>query len=245
MDSNTYAVCYAAGTGLANDTTWRDSYVRVKISKMESISAHSLTHKTNCQIARVGGTYESWDGNAYQTVQVADLELTYSGSLDNQKWVSLVNQALDESQPCDSGAVATGSAGTAYSGVLQPAGASSKMVSVDTLGMSTTLTFAVCYAETNGTAADNTWADSGIRLTVSKVTSVEYGEAHSSLPVRTWRSTNIMAATNRLPQVAGAQITYVGDLGNAEWLSIVDASQNSNNPCVAGASAAHAEGTGY
>ena len=125
------------------------------------------------------------------------------------------------------------------------ASASSSVVTVDTLGMSTTLTFAVCYAETDGAATDSTWADSGIRLTVSKVTSVEYGEAHSSLPVRTWRSTNIMAATSRLPQVAGAQITYVGDLANAQWLSVVDASQNSNNPCVAGASAASAAGTGY
>ena len=186
---------------------------------MESISAHLVTHKTYGQIARVGGTDQSWDGLAYETVQVADLELTYSGSLGNQKWVSLVDQTLNTNQPCDLGTTATGSAGTAYSGVLQ-AGASSKVVTVDTLGMSTTLTFAVCYAETDGTATDNTWADSGIRLTVSKVTSVEYGEAHSSLPVRTWRSTKIMAATNRLPQVVNAQITYVGDLAAAEWLSL-------------------------
>jgi hypothetical protein len=64
---------------------------------------------------------------------------------------------------------------------------------------------------------------------VSKVTGVEYGEVHSSLPVRTWRSTSIMAATNRLPQMAGAEITYVGSLASAQWLSVVDVSQNSNN----------------
>ena len=136
-------------------------------------------------------------------MQVVDLDLTYAGSLGNQKWVSLVDQSLNTNQTCDSGAVAAANAGSAYSGVL-PAPAASSVVTVDTLGMDTTLTFAMCYAETDGTSTDTTWADSGIRLTVSKVTSVEYGEVHSSLPVRTWRSTNIMAATNRLPQVAGA-----------------------------------------
>ena len=55
-DSNTYTVCYAAyGDGSSTDTTWRDSYVRFKISKMESLSAHSVTHKTDGQIAHLTG----------------------------------------------------------------------------------------------------------------------------------------------------------------------------------------------
>ena len=132
----------------------------------------------------MGGTYQSWDGSAYQTVQVADLELTYSGSLSNQSWVSLVDHTLNTisqgtvssaPQPCDSGSVAAHTAGSAYSGVL-PAPASSKVVTVDTLQMSTTLTFAVCYAEVDGTSSDSTWADSGIRLTVSKIDYILYND---------------------------------------------------------------------
>ena len=172
QDDPTYTVCYAAGSGDSSDTTWRDSYVRLKISKIESLAAHMVTHYTDGQIARVGGTYQSWDGSAYQTVDVADLELTYSGSLSQAMWVSLVDQTLNSMQPCDSASEAAGSAGVAYSGPSQAAGGS-KVVTVDTLGMSTTLIFAVCYAEGSGDSSDTTWADSGIRLTVSKVTSVE------------------------------------------------------------------------
>merc|ERR1719446_1388530 len=43
-----------------------------------------------------------------------------------------------------------------------------------------------------------------------------------------------MAATNRLPQVANTVVTYVGDLDNAKWVSLVDSTLNSNNPCVEG-----------
>ena len=64
-----------------------------------------------------------------------------------------------------------------------------------------------------------------------------------------------MAATNRLPQVPNAQITYVGDLGSDNWLSVVDASkyttsssdfhENNFNPCVSGTDAAHSATTQY
>ena len=47
-----------------------------------------------------------------------------------------------------------------------------------------------------------------------------------------------MAATNRLPQVADTVVTYVGDLDNSKWVSLVDSTLNSNNPCVEGSVAA-------
>ena len=133
-----------------------------------------VAHRTNGQIPRLGGTDELWDGAVYQTVAVADLELTYSGSLAQQQWVSLVDQRFNSDQPCALGSVAAGrsigvSAASDASDVLAAA-SSSRVVTVDTLQMSATLIFAVCYAETDGTSSDSTWADSGIRLTVSKVT---------------------------------------------------------------------------
>ena len=39
---------------------------------------------------------------------MADLELTYSGSLANQKWVSLVDDTLNSNFPCALGSVAAG-----------------------------------------------------------------------------------------------------------------------------------------
>jgi hypothetical protein len=117
-------------------------------------------------------------------------------------------------------------------------------VTFDTTGLSTSAVFAVCYTDALGTTSA-TWVDSGIRLTVSKVVSITYG-----LPSRTMVSTNVAAATNRLPQTAATVITYAGDLAAGSWLSLVDASLNSdnpdvvqrqNNPCVYGVEAAAAE----
>ena len=108
-----------------------------------------------------------------------------------------------------------------------------------TASMATSYTYAVCYTEAVG---DTTapWTDSGIRLQLSKITTIQYGTASQSFPVRNMLSTNLAAAINRLPQVANTPITYTGDLANNMYLSIVASSLNGNNPCVEGTHAAAA-----
>jgi hypothetical protein len=223
--SKTFAVCYAEVDGTATDSTWRDSYVRVKISKIETFSSHSITHKTDGSIAKTSA-----------------LKMTYGGSHNFNRWVSLVDKTLNNNFPCALGSVAATAAAalaspptSAYSGVVR-AGLADKDVIIDTTKMSSSLTFALCYAESTGLAAD-TWTDTGIRLTVSKI-NLKYGPASTSFPVREWHSPNIMPAINRLPQVAARQVTYYGELDNYKWLSFVDAALNGNNPCVFGAVAA-------
>jgi hypothetical protein len=76
------------------------------------------------------------------------------------------------------------------------------------------------------------WADTGIRLQVSKITTIQYATRSTSFPVREWISTNAMLATNRIPNMQNAILTYFGDLDAYKWLAVVDASLNSNNPCV-------------
>jgi hypothetical protein len=214
-ESKTFAVCYAETDGSTTDSTWRDSYIRLQMSKIQSISSHLVTHTTTGQIA-----------------SVSSLELTYAGSLGNNKWVSLVDSTLSSNLPCSVGTVAAASAGTSHSGVVQ-AGATDKVVKpVDTTVMSTAKTFAVCYTEAGG-GTSATWIDTGIRLTLSKITSLQYGT-----PSRTMTSTNVAAAVNRLPQVANMKLTYVGDLAASKWVSLVDSALNGNNPCISAAIAA-------
>ena len=40
--SQTYAVCYAEISGTVNDLSWRDSYIRLKITKLQSVSSHKV-----------------------------------------------------------------------------------------------------------------------------------------------------------------------------------------------------------
>merc|ERR1712100_327782 len=102
--------------------------------------------------------------------------------------------------------------------------------------MHSSTVFAVCYAETDGTDTDS-WVDTGLRLTVSKII-FHYGPYSTSFPVRQWLSPNVMPAINRMPQVADAIITYVGELADAKYIAMIDASLNGNNPCVDGGTAA-------
>ena len=51
-----YAVCYSTGDGSASDETWADSYIRLKISHVESISHHSARHTTWGHLPNTAGT---------------------------------------------------------------------------------------------------------------------------------------------------------------------------------------------
>ena len=100
------------------------------------------------------------------------------------------------------------------------------------------------------TAVTGVWEDSGIRVTLSAVTELLYASSHSgpsdkpdTMPRH---MTSDPKATNRLPRYSAVTLTYVthdlsymaGSAGQESWISIVDASLNSNNPCVLGTFAA-------
>merc|ERR1712100_494864 len=154
--TKTFTICYAETSGSNTDTSWRDSHVRVRISKIHTFSAHSVTHKTYGSLAKTPA-----------------LEITYAGSLAASMWVSMVDATLNSNFPCASGTVAAQAAGalnsppnSPSSGVDQADG--SKVVTFDTTKMHSSTVFAVCYAETGGTQTDS-WVDTGLRLTVSKI----------------------------------------------------------------------------
>ena len=92
--------------------------------------------------------------------QVANVLLTYAGSLEASKWVALVDSTLNSGTPCV-GATAAASAGNTQSGSIQASG--SNVVTIPQ-GSSPTLldfskSFAVCFANNDGTDTD-AWTDS-------------------------------------------------------------------------------------
>ena len=148
-ETKLYAVCYAETSGSNTDRSWRDSLIRLRISKMEGLESHGIKHLTNGQIAREGNTIE-YIRNAVITGVVKQLHLTYSGSLSDGAYVSMVDETGNNNFPCASGTNATASVSATSSGVQQATG---KVVTFDTKAMSTATTFAVCYTEGDGTAA--------------------------------------------------------------------------------------------
>ena len=146
----------------------------------------------------------------------------------------MVDQTFNSDFPCQYASIAAASADSTHSGAKQ---AQSKIVTFDTTGLSTSIVFAVCYLE-SGTA----WKDSGVRFTISKISTIQWGTYSTSNPIRVMTSTNVAAATNRLPQVANAAVlTYVGDLATGKFISLVDQTitgLNGNDPCVSGLTAA-------
>ena len=116
--------------------------------------------------------------------------------------MALVDQVLNSNFPCADGNVAAAGADSLHSGVAQ---GSSSVVTYDTTGMSTAKTFAVCYTEGDGTSSAS-WVDSAIRITVAKVSSIEFGNPARIL-------TNIMASSSTMPKSDTiVSFTYVGVL---------------------------------
>ena len=215
--SNLYSVCYAEVDGSIFDTSWRYTGIQVRTTLIESISSHSVQHRTFGQIAAH-----------------SSLQLVYGGILAMYKWLSIVDSSLNGNNPCALGTVAGSASDTTHSGPLR-GGAFTKIVQVDTTQLLKTSSFAVCYTEAVGDTTAS-WIDSGLRLTISKVSSLQYGT-----PSRSMTSANIAAATNRLPQAINMVVTYLGDLGRQKWLSLVDSTLtglNGNDPCVSSAVAA-------
>ena len=85
-------------------------------------------------------------------------------------------------------------------------------------------TYAVCYTAIGGTTSDN-WSDSQIRVRVSKLRVItSYGVNHKT--------------QGSIPNHAVLTVRYGGTLLHDRWISFVDATINSNNPCADGRYAA-------
>lgn len=208
-----FAICYAEGDGSASDSTWRDSYIRMGVTKLYQVMSLQVTHTT-------------WG----QVDSRPQLPITLSGGLADDSTVSLVESTLNNGQPCESSSAAA-AADSQHSG---PVKSSSYQATLDTSSMDTASEYAVCYAEGTGTTADTSWSDSGIRLTLSRVSEIFYG-----LPQRSF--TTVSSTTERrLPRADGVVFHYAGLLPGGNRFSLVRETLENNNPCMTASHAAHA-----
>jgi hypothetical protein len=97
--------------------------------------------------------------------QVANVQLTYGGTLPAAKWVALVDSTVNSGTPCvGAQAAAVDAPSMRSSGSVQASGA--KVVTIpqhdsdQQQQLNDEKSFAVCFAETDGTATDATWTDS-------------------------------------------------------------------------------------
>jgi hypothetical protein len=213
--NTTFAVCYAETSGGTGDSTWRDSYIRVQTSKISAVVAYKVSHRTYGHIAAH-----------------SSLELSILGSLANNSWISVVDQTFNSNQPCI-GAHAAATPDTRHTGSKQAQG---PIVSLNTAKLQSSSAYALCYATENGTSNDGTWRDSGIRVTVPKLTKISFGT-----PSRDIYSDSTGLIAKLVPRAADTLLTYTGDLGNHKWVSIVDHTRASFDPCRSGSEVVHAK----
>ena len=224
---------------------WRDSYIRLRVTKLYSLSQNlgkwpgiagsTITHKQFGQLPYMG---DGWTG----------LDITMDGSLAADAWISLVDSTelstatvahgVTYYHPCTTASFAGAPADSTHSGPVQ---ANSSVIStLDTTILDpNSKTYALCYAEGGtGDATGYAWKDSGMRFTISKIQKVQYSSGHVGTPQKDIDS--VFRMTNRLPQKEYTTITYVGDaqLSSGLWFSIVRANDDStavthnNNPCM-------------
>lgn len=207
LDSaKTFAACYSDGNDAS--ATWYDSGIRVKVSRIFTIEAYDVKHRTE-------GTLPSH----------SSLTMRYDGPLLYDRWISLVDETLNGNDPCGLGTVAASPKDAAHSGSRL---ATDNVFEVDTASLSATIIFAVCYAQSGGIASSQ-WQDTGIRLKRSKVTGVTYGVDTDRFGVGFARTTvnpnpddNRNLAVDKIPQIANVKLEYQGDLDNDMWISLVD-----------------------
>lgn len=233
-----YTICYnGSGVGVGvTGTRWYNSFIQVSISQITSVGHHNLLHYTQ-------GHTASSDA----------VGMRYHGSLAVNAILSLVDEELS----CNT---AASSISQTYPGMSHATGqtsglqtAAGKQVTFNTRYLDVHKNYAVCY----GTDS-NVMYDSGIRLTVSTVSRLEYNydqyTAYSSIATgqfaRYMYSYNVAqlgcgsdscgsdtgpAPTNRLPTPGGDRkfAMYGPNMLSKEAVAIiVDASKNGNNPCM-------------
>jgi len=206
-----FAVCYAEGDGSTSDTTWHDSYIRMKVSKLYQIVSKRVPHYTWGQID-----------------SMPNLNVTLAGGLLSNSTAALVEASLNSGFPCAPSEAAS-PADALHSG---PSQGSNSHAILDTSAMSTTVEYAVCYAEGSGSALDTSWRDSGIRVTLSPVDRILYG-----YPQRWFDSTTI-GIDRLLPRGKDVAFSYTGTLPSGSF-SLVNENIESYNPCMTASEAAH------
>ena len=146
---DTYAVCYTEGDGSDTDAGWRDSYIRLKLSKIAHIMASDMTVTTRGLLANV-----------------PSLRIDWVGSLGFQKHLSLVDITENSGVPCDNayaGASSHPTGSSAQSGQVQ-ADASAEVVWIDATDLNGNGNmYTVCYSDDGG-GTNGRWIDSGLRL---------------------------------------------------------------------------------
>lgn len=253
-----FAVCYGEGGGAANTLeTWRDSYVRLKITELQSLITVGVTHKTTGQIPNV--------------VSTDQLRFNYVGTLDHSKYLSFVDASANSGLPCVGAYAGKSPAGfshaqlsawgdaTTNSGVRQAVTSKKFVEDFDTSYMDTSKTFALCYTDSiTGGATSATWADSGLRVTLPKVYNVQFSsqtdgpallgnantkdglcrpgissvacnEKYDTMPRG---QTSNPLPTNTFPRGTAATLMYRGALALGKTLSLVATDSYGQNPCI-------------
>jgi hypothetical protein len=228
-----YAVCYAKTTGTNKDDSWRDSYVRVKVTRMNQLIVGGVEIVTTGQIPNV--------------IAEEKFKYTYAAPMAAGKFVAFVDASLNVGLPCVTSTVTAGTTIETHSGAKQAQTNTRDITEFNTTGMATGRTYAACYAEGDGSGSD-TWHDSGLRVQLTKIYNVEYSSGHIGPAIgytastkggvcrevkdgsikcfdkqdtKPREQTSNTLATNRLPRHANQSLTYLGTLDAAKWVSIV------------------------
>jgi hypothetical protein len=221
-----FAVCYSQD-GAAG--SWRDSWIRFKWSWIQHISTLGVNIRTYGQLPNTAASEE--------------LEVEYTGELTASQWIALVDETLADNRPCDSGnGNMVSNISPQKGGTHQAEYNTKKITSLDTTTLYTDRAFAVCYGSSSSDAS--AWYDSGIRVTISAIHTATLPFEN---PVTAWDAcrglghtcttsdrpmTSYPRATNRLALFDKQTLVLSGDASTNTYISIVDTSLNSGNPCV-------------
>lgn len=179
--TKTFAVCYSTATGSdgsITDGNWRDSYIRVTLSKIKTLAMlHTGYPNSKVNITTIG-TFAN----------VPSLELQWDGSLLYDQYIKLTAASANTDAPCDKSMHdGTGLTTEVTTPTLRSLSAS-KRVTFDTASIANpnqvTGFFAVCYATGTGIQTDTTWRDSGIRLRFVRWSNPAKHRVVSGAPVR-------------------------------------------------------------
>jgi hypothetical protein len=155
--------------------------------------------------------------------QVADVPIEYYGSLDPDKFISLVDYSDNDYNPCSEPTVAGHVRDTSHSGPLNTFTGRATLLHYPSLepALSDQYTYALCYTEGNGGISDPSWRDSYIRLKISLVeTIVSHSVTHQT--------------EGGIANIAELPMEFTGPFGGGYWVSFVAHFLNSNFPCAPG-----------
>jgi hypothetical protein len=176
--TKTYALCYCENPvgALTADECWRDSYIRVTLSKIKTFSmVHTGFPGTLLSLTTVG-----------TLSNVPSLEVQWDGSLLHNQWVRITAASVNNGAPCDKSQAGLSGSDTSTAKVSSLAG--SKRLTLDTSVVAKTQQvagyFVVCYATGAGDTSDATWHDSGIRVRFVRWTNSQKHRVATSAPVR-------------------------------------------------------------